>query len=112
MVDCFDRIHLRLAEHVMRPLARLRDDPALTAVTVRPPGRGPRILVEVSKTVPDGSDRAPFFRWAAREVGAIGADIADGASWVGEEVHDSPEAAYWAAIDAVAASRRHRPIPV
>ncbi len=57
MVDCFDRIHLQLAEVILRPLKELHDQTALTSVTVCPPGRGPRIHVTVSKTWCEGSGR-------------------------------------------------------
>lgn len=110
MVECFDRIHLRLAESVLRPLKELRQRSNLVAVTVRPPGRGRRVHVTVSKT--RGADPAghPVYVWEAREVDAAGADLPNGRVWTAEAGHDTPEAAYWSAVDAVAASRR-RSVP-
>ncbi|HEY7036520.1 MAG TPA: hypothetical protein VH482_34650 [Thermomicrobiales bacterium] len=106
MVECFDRIHLKLAELVLRPLNDLREHPDLTAVTVRPPGRGGRVHVTVSKTWPDGPRGLPSYVWEAREVDAAGVDLPHGRAWTDGTPHDMPETAYWAAVDAVAASRR------
>jgi hypothetical protein len=111
MVECFDRLHLQVAELVLRPLKELRERSDLTAVTVRPPGRGRRVHITVSKTRPDESYGPSSFLWEAREVDAAGADLPHGRSWTDGTPHESPEAAYWTAVDAVAASRR-RPIPM
>jgi hypothetical protein len=111
MVECFDRMHLKLAELVLRPLKDLREQPELTVVTVRPPGRGRRVHVTVTKTRPEGSGACASYVWEAREIDATGADLPHGRVWTDDSRHDTPETAYWSAIDAVAASRR-RPIPV
>jgi hypothetical protein len=106
MVDCFDRIHLRLAETVLRPLKELHARADLTSVTVRPPGRGPRIYVTVSKTWPEGPDRPPAYHWSASEATSGESARSNGKVWVGETPRASPEDAYWCALEAVAASRR------
>jgi hypothetical protein len=111
MVECFDRIHLKLAELVLRPLKELREQPTLTAVTVRPPGRGRRVHITVSKIRSDKSADPSFYVWEAREVDAAGADLPHGRVWSDGTPHETPEAAYWAAVDAVAASLRYT-IPV
>jgi hypothetical protein len=111
MVECFDRMHLRLAESVLRPLRRLREQPDETSVTVRPPGRGRRVHVTVSKTRSDEPGDSTCYAWEACEVDAAGADLAHGQRWADSVPYDTPEAAFWAAVDAVAASRR-RPLPV
>jgi hypothetical protein len=112
MVECFDRMHLRLAELVLRPLTELRTQRNLTEVTVRPPGRGRRVHVTVSKTWPDGPERPPVYHWSARETTATGDDLPDGRVWTDDSPHATPEAAYWTAVDAIAASRRRRAVPV
>ncbi|MEA2524111.1 MAG: hypothetical protein QOF73_1338 [Thermomicrobiales bacterium] len=105
MVECFDRIHLQLAELVLRPLRELHQQPHLTAVTVRPPGRGPRVRVTVSKTWPDGPECPPSYFWTASEIATAGDDLPGGPVWTDDASHDSPEAAYWAAVDEIATSR-------
>jgi hypothetical protein len=106
MVDCFDRIHLQLNEVVLRPLRELHAQPALASVTVRPPGRGPRIYVTVSKTWPEGPDRRPAYLWSASEAVSGERPGSNGGVWVGETPRATPEDAYWCALEAVAASRR------
>ena len=100
MVECFDRIHLKVTELALQPLKALREDASLTEVTTSPPGRGPRVYVTVSKTWPDGPDRPPSYHWSARQEAG-----SSGQTWAGEERHDTPEAAYWSALDTVAAAR-------
>lgn len=101
MVDCFDRIHLKLNEVVLRPLKALQEQSTLTSVTIRPPGRGPRIHVTINKTWPTGPDHPPSYVWSAHEAPSQGAN---GQTWAGQESHTSAEAAYWSALDTVAAS--------
>jgi hypothetical protein len=108
VVECFDRIHLRLAEAVLRPLQRLQAEPTLTRVTIRPPGRGAKVAITVDKTWPEGPDQAPVYRWSAREVDATGNALPIGRSWSDDRPHATADAAYWAAADAVAASRNRR----
>jgi hypothetical protein len=111
MVECFDRIHLKLAELVLGPLKELGERPDLTAVTVRPPGRGRRVQITVSKIRPGASMDPAAYVWEAREVDAAGADLLHGRVWTDATAHETPEAAYWSAVDTVATSRRRR-IPV
>jgi hypothetical protein len=108
MVECFDRIHLRLAEVVLRPLLDLEADPNRTTASVQPPGRGRRVCITVTKSRPDGPKRPAVFRWTAREADAAGGDLPDGRSWSDDRPYPTAEAAYWAAIDVVAASRKQR----
>jgi hypothetical protein len=106
MVDCFDRIHLKVSELTLRPLQALRDDPSLTEATISPPGRGPRVHITIRKTRPAGPDRPPTYHWSARdELGA------EGQTWTDGEQHDDPDAAYWSALDTIAAARTTRATP-
>jgi hypothetical protein len=106
MVDCFDRIHLQLNEVVLRPLRELHAQPALASITVRPPGRGPRIYVTVSKTWPEGPDRPPAYLWSVSE--ATSGEVArhDRRTWAGETPRATAEEAYWCAVEVVATTRR------
>ena len=112
MVECFDRMHLWLAEVVLKPLQQLQSDPSLSTVTIRPPGRGRRVTITVEKSSRDGSDQPPSYHWSAQEVDAAGMGLPDGREWSGDSPSDSPEAAYWEAVDRIAASRARRPVPV
>jgi|SRR5215218_4930659 len=107
MVECFDRIHLKVAELILRPLKELAEQPALATATVRPPGREPRVEVTIDKIWPEEPKGPPAFTWTATEV-APTRDAAGVRTWRGEASHDSPESAYWAALDVIAASRRTR----
>lgn len=106
MVDCFDRIHLQLNEVILRPLKELQARPALTTVTIRPPGRGPRVEVTISKRWPQGPDRPPVYLWSASEATSGEGIRPDRRTWAAETPRATPEDAYWCALDAVAASRR------
>ena len=111
MVECFDRIHLRLSEVVVKPLQRLQSEPGLSSVTIRPPGRGQRVQITVDKSWTDGRQRLPVYDWSAREVDASGGALLDGRIWSGTSKRETPEAAYWDAVDTIAASRSRRSIP-
>lgn len=106
MVDCIDRIHLKLAEVVLRPLKELQERSELTSVTIRPPGRGPRVFITVSKTWPSGPDRPPVFAWSAREMTPRNGACTDAPAWTGDVPRATPEEAYWSAMDVISASRR------
>ena len=106
MVDCFDRIHLQLNEVVLCPLKELQTRAELTSATVRPPGRGPRISVTISKTWPEGRDRPPTYSWSATETSSSNPAHSERRTWTGETARATPEEAYWCALEAVAASRR------
>jgi hypothetical protein len=103
MVECFDRIHLQLTEVVLKPLRALHTQPALTVATVRLPGRGCRIELTVTKHAPPESTQPSLYTWAARVIGAH-----DQRSWGGTDHLDSPESAYWDAVDVIGASLRRK----
>src|SRR5215211_7506985 len=105
MVDCYDRLTLRVTEWVVQPLQQLWDQADLSAVTVRPPGRGPRVLVTVTKVQPDGTASGPRYAWSASEVDEADTDRPLGAVWTDSVTYGDPEAAYWAAAEAVAVAR-------
>ena len=99
MVECFDRIHLQLTETVLRPLRALRAQSGPDYATIRLPGRGCRIDLTVTKHLADHSHPSPWYSWTANENN--GARI-----WSDDAPHDSPDAAYWSAVDLIGASLR------
>jgi hypothetical protein len=99
MVECSDRLHLKVAEAVLRPLKRFAVEPELTELTVRPPGRGCWVHVTVSRA-------GEAFTWVALEIDRSGEPLPEGRSWTASGRHPTPEAAYWQAVDVVAADRR------
>jgi hypothetical protein len=99
VVECSDRLHLKVAELVLRPLARFATEPELDELTVRPPGRGCWVLVTVSRV-------GEAFAWSAREIDRSGEPLSEGRRWQNSETAATPEAAYWRAIDAIATARR------
>jgi hypothetical protein len=103
MVECFDRIHLQLTEVVLKPLRALQTQPPLSVATVRLPGRGCRVELTVTKNAPPEPSQLPSYTWAARMI-----DDADPRSWGGENHLNSPESAYWDAVDVIGASLRRR----
>jgi hypothetical protein len=103
MVECFDRIHLQLTEVVLRPLRALHAQPELTSTTVRLPGRGCRIDLTVTKHASPGPNKPSFYTCSACEI-----DDANPRSWNGENHLDSPESAYWQAVDVIGASVRRK----
>jgi hypothetical protein len=88
-----------VAELVLRPLARFATEPELREITVRPPGRGCWVLVTVARS-------GESFMWKAVEIDRSGAPLPEGRRWEESDAAETPEAAYWRAIDAIAASRR------
>jgi hypothetical protein len=99
MVECSDRLHLKVAESVLRPLKRFAVEPDLTELTIRPPGRGCWVHVTVSRV-------AGAFTWSAAEIDRSGIPLPDGRRWSAEESLDTAEAAYWQAVDVIGADRR------
>lgn len=103
MVECFDRMHLRLTETVLKPLRALGSQTDSSVATVRLPGRGCRVELTVTKFSPLELNQ-PAYTWTARVI-----DDADSRSWSGENHLDSPESAYWDAVDVIGASLRRKP---
>jgi hypothetical protein len=106
MVDCYDRLHLQLSELVQKPLRELRSEPSLSEVTVRPPGRGCRVYVTIRKSQ---TDNEVAYEWNAQEVDRLGEVISDGRTWSGSAPFETPESAYWSAVEVISASRRAAP---
>lgn len=99
MVECSDRLHLKVVELVLRPLARFATEPDLREVTVRPPGRGCWVSVTIARM-------GNSFTWSATEIDRSGSPRADGLNWQASAREPTPEAAYWRAVDVIAAARR------
>jgi hypothetical protein len=103
MVDCYDRLHLQLSELVQKPLRKLRSEPSLSEVTVWPPGRGCRVYVTIHKRQAENKLR---YEWNAQEVDRTGGALPDGRTWSGSAPCETPESAYWSAVEVISASRR------
>lgn len=105
MVDCFDRIAVRMTEIVLEPVRLLRENAQLTAITLRTPSAGHRFAITIEKRFPDGSNTPPDYRWSLQEIAEVGDPLADGATATSAATYVLPEDAYWAAVDALCAER-------
>ncbi|MGB3327925.1 MAG: hypothetical protein WBA46_03165 [Thermomicrobiales bacterium] len=103
MVDCFDRIAVRMTEIVLEPVRLLRENAQLAAVTLRTPSAGRRFAITIEKRFPDGTDAAPRYRWSIAEITAEGDALPDGMTAFDPTTdhHAQPEDAYWAAVEAL-----------
>lgn len=105
MVDCFDRIAVRMTEIVLEPVRQLRENAQLSAVTLRTPSAGRRFAITIEKRFPDGTDAAPVYRWSLTEITLEGDILAGGLALTSPPLqkHAQPEDAYWAAVDSLCA---------
>lgn len=103
MVDCFDRIAVRMTEIVLEPVRLMRENAQLSAVTLRTPSGGRRYAITIEKRFPDGASASPVYRWTLQEISEAGDPLADGRAATSASVHAQPEDAYWAAVDALCA---------
>lgn len=108
MVDCFDRIAVRMTEIILEPVRLLRESAQLAAVTLRTPSGGRRFAITIEKRFPDGPEGLPAYRWSLAEIAPDGDPLPDGmtASSPVEERYAQPEDAYWAAANALCAETR------
>lgn len=108
MVDCFDRIAVRMTEIILEPVRLLRESAQLAAVTLRTPSAGRRFAITIEKRFPDGTNEAPSYRWSLLEIAPDGDPLPDGmtASSSPEERYAQPEDAYWAAANALCAETK------
>ena len=105
-MDCTDRITMQLAELILQPVRMLRDQSLLASVTTRALCQGARFTITVAKTWPRGFGQAPVYGWDVREVDETGVAKPAGFAATSAAVsaaYDDPEAAYWAAVEALAA---------
>jgi hypothetical protein len=103
MVDCFDRIAVQMTELALEPIRQLAQRQMLGAVSLRTPSNGRRYLVTIAKRFPEGDTRNPAYVWSVGEIAPDGEPLPDGQRYAiapGTFLPD-PEAAYWAAIDAL-----------
>lgn len=103
MVDCFDRIAVRMTEIILEPVRLLRENAQLSAVTLRTPSAGRRFAITIEKRFPDGPDTTPVFRWMLGEITPEGEPMPEGAAAAcpAGRCHPQPEDAYWEAVGAL-----------
>ncbi|MGC4105669.1 MAG: hypothetical protein QM753_04830 [Thermomicrobiales bacterium] len=101
MVDCFDRIAVRMTEIILEPVRLLRENAQLSAVTLRTPSAGRRFAITIEKRFPDGPNASPAYRWTLREITPEGNPLPDGADATASSCFVQPEDAYWAAVNAL-----------
>lgn len=101
MVDCFDRIAVRMTEIILEPVRLLRESAQLAAVTLRTPSAGRRFAITIEKRFPDGPNEPPAYRWSLAEITPEGDPLPEGlvAASSPEERYAQPEEAYWAAAN-------------
>ncbi|MGC4191070.1 MAG: hypothetical protein QM589_07885 [Thermomicrobiales bacterium] len=103
MVDCFDRIAVRMTEIILEPVRLLRESAQLSAVTLRTPSAGRRFAITIAKRFPDGANEPPAYRWSLVEITPGGDPLPDGATGdsPADRHYPQPEEAYWAAVNAL-----------
>jgi hypothetical protein len=103
MVDCFDRIAVRMTEIILEPVRLLRESAQLSAITLRTPSAGRRFAITIEKRFPDGPESPPIYRWSLAETTLEGDPLPDGpmAAAPADQRFAQPEDAYWAAVDAL-----------
>ena len=103
MVDCFDRIAVRMTEIILEPVRLLRESAQLSAVTLRTPSAGRRFAITIEKRFPDGPEALAAYRWSLQEIAPEGDPLPNGmtAASPPDERYTQPEDAYWAAANAL-----------
>ena len=103
MVNCFDRIAVRMTEIILEPVRLLRENAQLSAVTLRTPSAGHRFAITIEKRFPDGPNETPAYRWSIAEITPEGEPMPEGisAQAAKDERCAQPEDAYWAAVNAL-----------
>lgn len=105
MVDCFDRIAVRMTELALEPVRILKDRPMLSSVSLRTPSGGKRFLITIAKRFPDGEASAPAYVWSVVEITPKGTPAPDGETraTLPDKHFRDPEDAYWDAVSGLCA---------
>lgn len=106
MVNCFDRIAVHMAELALEQVRQLAQVHMLGAVSLRTPSNGRRYTLTVAKRYPDGEQEPPKYTWDIAEIASDGEPLPDGyrASSAPGAYLENPDAAYWEAVDELAAA--------
>ncbi len=101
MVDCFDRIAVQMTEIALEPIQRLAERPMSMAASVRLPSNGRRVMLTVRKRFPQGENAPPVYAWRLERLDPTGDAAGEIAASPAHLAYPTPEAAFWAATDAL-----------
>jgi hypothetical protein len=101
MVDCFDRIAVQMTEIALEPIQQLAHRPMTISASVRLPSNGRRVQLTVRKRFLQGENGTPVYAWQLDRLNETGDPVEHLAASPAVQAYQSPEDAFWGAVDAL-----------